>query len=108
MSDSQVAVSTGYGRKMKILGLTLAGIGFLNFTAFFVFSMGAGGGPEDKLTANGKYFVSEHGRVTEVSERTYRLLKIQTWSLWVTHPLAMFGFLIYGSTTGWKNGFSPK
>lgn len=87
---------------MKIFGLVLAIVGFLNFMAFFVTTMSNGGGPDDKLSGNGKYFVSEHGKVTEVSEQTFRLLKIHERSVWITHPLAMFGILIYGSAMGWK------
>ena len=70
MSGQRVAVSPGYGKKMKVFGLTLAIIGFVNFTAFFVTTLRAGGGPDDELSKGGRYFVTEHGKVTEVSEQT--------------------------------------
>jgi hypothetical protein len=42
------------------------------------------------------YYVSSHGKLTEVSEATWRYSYAHTASTWITHPLGALGwFLMY-------------
>lgn len=69
----------------------------LNFVSFAVHSTMDGGGAVNGRVENGRYYVSNHGVDTELSEQAWR------WNLWhsrslvVTHPLAMFLMIILGA-----------
>jgi hypothetical protein len=68
--------------------------GLLNFLIFWHVSVAIGGDASSGTVANGKYFVSSHGRLTEVSPATWRYSYVHKISIWVTHPLAGVGWLL--------------
>ena len=47
-----------------------------NFLAFFVISLWLGGTAWNGTVENGKYYLGEHGRFTEVSQRVFRYSRI--------------------------------
>ena len=52
--------------------------------------------PEDVERWNRDYHVSEHGRQTKVSRSVFEYSWYHARSVWVTHPLAAFGwYLVY-------------
>jgi hypothetical protein len=65
-------------------------LGFVNFLWFFAESAKAG----DALNGyvrDGHYFLSSHGRVTEVSREAWEWSRVHALSVFVTHPLALLG-----------------
>jgi hypothetical protein len=63
----------------------LAWIAFGNFMLFITFAQFVGGFADH--VQNGHYYLSEHGRVTEVSAPLYRFVQLH---MWVTFPLIIF------------------
>jgi len=61
-----------------------------NFAVFFFVSIYIGGDAISGKAVNGRYFVAEHGHLTEVGRAVFIYSKWQARSIFVTHPL---GFL---------------
>ena len=80
---------------LKHLGSILVVVGILNFMSFFVISMFIGGDAVGNPPVDGRYNVSEHGHRTEVSRRVYEYSLIHARSVWVTHPLAFVGAMMF-------------
>ena len=76
---------------MKYFAYTLFVIGILNFAAYCIISLSIGGDAINGKTEGGKFYLGEHGRYKEVSSSVFEYSRIHTYSVWVTHPLAMFG-----------------
>ena len=68
----------------------------LNFVAFAIFSIIHGGSSGNGYVEEGKYYFSDHGRITEVSEQVWNYSSLHTKSLFVTHPLALILFVTLG------------
>src|SRR5690242_14800961 len=68
--------------------------GFANFIAFIAVDILIGGdalaGDED----DGRYFLSSHGRLTEVSQAVFVYSKWHATSIWITHPLAIAAIVV--------------
>lgn len=67
-----------------------------NFVAFAVGSLIIGGSSANGSKKEGRFFVSEHGKDTEVTEQTWNYSLWHSRSLILTHPLAMALLLILG------------
>ena len=81
---------------MKYFAYTLVVIGVLNFASFWIIAVVIGGDAVSNAPVDGRYYVSEHGRRTEVSRSVYDYSLFHARSVWVTHPLAFFGgYLLY-------------
>lgn len=80
---------------MKI-ATTILIICILNFIAFFIGSSVIGGSAPNGYEKDGRYFLSEHGKETEVTKQVWDYSLWHTRSLIVTHPLAMILTLILG------------
>jgi len=81
---------------MKCFAYTLVAIGILNFASFIIVALAIGGDAVNGKTEGGRYYLSEHGRDTEVSRSVFEYSRFHVYSVWVTHPLAMFGgYLLY-------------
>jgi len=81
---------------MKYFGYTLFLFGFLNFTGFWIVAVIIGGDAVGHGPVDGRYFVSSHGRRTEVSRSVYEYSWYHARSTWVTHPLMAVGwYLVY-------------
>jgi hypothetical protein len=64
-------------------------IGILNFIAYVTIAGYLGGDAVNGHTENGHYFLMSHGKATEVSEAVYNYSRIHTYTVWITHPLAL-------------------
>jgi hypothetical protein len=81
---------------MKYFGYTLFMIGVVNFASFWIIAVIIGGDAVGSGPVDGRYYVSEHGRRTEVSRSVFEYSWYHARSVWVTHPLAAFGwYLVY-------------
>ena len=81
---------------MKYFGYALFIIGFVNFAVFWIVAAIIGGDAVGNGPINGKYYVSSHGHQIEVSRSVYEYSWYHSRSIWITHPLAFFGwFLVY-------------
>jgi len=74
-------------------------IGILNFTLYGAIVLFIGGTAE-YATAD-KYFVSNHGHLTEVSETIYNYSKIHGYSLIITFTLLAMGIFV-SDVRRWK------
>ena len=80
--------------KRALCGFVIA-IGILNFLAYVTIATRLGGDAINGMSRNGHYFFSSHGKQTEVSEAVFNYSRIHTYSVWITHPLAMVcGYLL--------------
>ncbi len=69
----------------------------LNFFAFLASTMKIGGSAANGTVKDGHYFVGDHGKVTEVSQRAWEISLWHSKSLFLTHPLAIILTIILGS-----------
>lgn len=69
--------------------MVVIAIGFINFVAFFANSQRLGGDALNGYQANGHFYVSDHGRSTEVPESEWRINRLHAISIFVTHPLML-------------------
>jgi hypothetical protein len=70
-------------------GITLFAVAMLNFWSFLVVALLIGGDALSGKAENGRYYLSSHGRHTEVSRAVWHYSKIHTISVLVTHPLGI-------------------
>ena len=77
-----------------ILGVVLFFGGLANFFIFWHVSVMHGGSPSRGKVEDGRFYLSSHGRLTEVSEATWQYLRAHERSIWVTHPLVFLGLLL--------------
>ncbi len=70
-------------------------VAMINFIAFMIISVKIGGDAISGKAEQGHYYLSEHGRETEVSYPVYLYSYIHTISVLITHPLALLaGFFL--------------
>ena len=69
--------------------ITVCLLAVFNFTAFWIGSDLLGGDAWNGKVENGHYYLSDRGRLTEVSAGVFTYSLWHAWSLFVTHPLAM-------------------
>ncbi len=79
-----------------------------NFAVFAAVSISLGGSAANGRVENGRYFLSEHARETEVSKRVWEYSLWHSRSLFLTHPLALVILLILGSKWNVGRGALPK
>jgi len=83
-------------RAVRYFAYTLFIIGALNFASFFIIALFIGGDAVGNPPLDGRYYVSEHGRRTEVSRSVYEYSLFHARSVWGTHALIFFGaFILY-------------
>jgi hypothetical protein len=70
------------------------------------FCMSIGGSAGNGEIRDGRCYVNEHGTEREVDARTFSLNRFHGRSLFITHPLAMFGILMLGASL--TRGANPK
>jgi|GEM_PF-2600343 hypothetical protein len=76
---------------LSIIGYTLFFGAIANFTVFWVVGASIGGDAISGKVQGGHYYVSSHGRLTEVSPRIWHYSRIHAVSVWITHPLGILG-----------------
>ena len=69
-------------------------IAIVNFLAFVIVGSFLGGDALNGHQEGGRYFLANHGKLTETSRAVFIYSKIHAISLFVTHPLAIFSVLI--------------
>ncbi len=69
-------------------------IGVLNFLAFVAVALWIGGDAVNGHTIDGRFFLSNHGKFTEVSEAVYRYSYAHAVSVWITFPMAFLVALL--------------
>ena len=80
-------------RRFLLQLLIFAGI--INFSIFWFAALYFGGDAVSGRVIDGHYFLSNHGRLHEVSRAVFTYSKWHVYSLFVTHPLAIFcGWLL--------------
>ena len=62
----------------------------MNFVLFVIISVYLGGNALSGDIVDGRYYVSSHGDLTEVSKYQFIFSKIHTISVFITHPLGIF------------------
>ncbi|PZO15739.1 MAG: hypothetical protein DCF25_13190 [Leptolyngbya foveolarum] len=77
------------GKFPKAICITVIAVGVVIFLAFLAASARLGGDALNGYQENGRYYVADHGEVAAVSERAWRLNRLQGRSLYVTHPLLL-------------------
>ena len=73
--------------KLRICGIIFT-LGLVNFALFFIGAIYLGGDAINGKVVDGQYFLTSHGRYTEVSAGISNYSKWHVYSTWVTHPLA--------------------
>ncbi len=76
------------------LAVTVFVGGFVNFAAFFTVAVAIGGDAVAGRVEGGRYYVSSHGRLTEVSRGVWEYSLFHARSTWITHPLAALAMLV--------------
>jgi hypothetical protein len=61
----------------------------LNFAVFWVVAVRLGGDAVNGRMQDGHFYLASHGKYTEVSGRVFMYSRLHTYSVWVTHPLAL-------------------
>ena len=64
--------------------------------AFWFAAVALGGDAVSGKAEAGHYYLSNHGRLTEVSGQVFTYSRVHTYSVFITHPLALLaGFIGY-------------
>ena len=71
-------------RSWTVLGVAC----MANFAVFFIVALAIGGDAFNGKAEGGRYFLANHGKLTEVSRAVYDYSRYHTMSLFITHPLA--------------------
>ncbi|MDY3558531.1 hypothetical protein R5W23_005651 [Gemmata sp. JC673] len=89
------------------IGGTLVTITLVNFAAFLVHTSKIGGSTANGKRVEGRYYVGEHGRYTEVTERRWQAMRAHEVSVFMTHTL---GALLGGAllTYAGRGGRQPQ
>jgi len=59
-----------------------------NFAVFFIVALTLGGDAINGKAEGGRYFLANHGKLTEVSREIYDYSRYHAISLFITHPIA--------------------
>jgi hypothetical protein len=62
-------------------------VGIVNFFVFFLAALYLGGDGVSGEVIDGHYFLSSHGRLTEVSQAVFMYSEWQMRSVFITHPI---------------------
>ena len=76
--------------KLKLLAKALMSVAIFNFLAFLAASAYLGGDALNGKVVDGHYFLSNHGRLTEVTAAVFTYSRWHGLSMFATHLLAMF------------------
>lgn len=78
-------------------------IAIINFLLFVFIAILIGGDAVNGHAENGRYYLANHGELTEVNYLVFMYSKIHVYSVFVTHPLAMIAGFLYWITGGGSN-----
>lgn len=74
---------------MKKICHSLFAIAIVNFLVFFVVAINIGGDAVNGKIEDGKYYVANHGKYTQVSKALFTYSRFHVYSVWVTHPVGI-------------------
>ncbi|MCE9609194.1 MAG: hypothetical protein K8R23_03090 [Chthoniobacter sp.] len=81
---------------MKKLSTIIFAVAIINFIAFAIGTAVLDGDAVNGKSEGGRYYVANHGKLTEVSRAAFTYSRFHCYAVWITHPLAMiFGLLFY-------------
>jgi hypothetical protein len=81
---------------MKKLPAIVFVIAIVNFLAFIIGAAVLGGDAVNGKSEAGRYYVANHGKLTEVSRAAFTYSRLHCHAVWVTHPLALLcGLLLF-------------
>lgn len=84
---------------MKKWALIVFVVAVVNFVAFLIGAAKLGGDAVNGKTEDGRYYVADHGKLTEVSQAAFTYSRIHCYTLFVTHLLAaLFGWMFYAQS----------
>ncbi|TCO83613.1 hypothetical protein EV701_14126 [Chthoniobacter flavus] len=69
-------------------------VAIVNFVAFLIGASVLRGDAVNGKTEAGRYYVADHGKLTEVSKAAFTYSRFHYYTLWVTHPMAMICALV--------------
>jgi hypothetical protein len=90
-------------RYAETIGSIIFFIAFINFAIFWVVALWIGGDAISGKVENGHYYVSNHGKLTEVSHAVWTYSQAHTISVFFTHPIGILvggGLLEYSRRKG--------
>ena len=67
----------------------------VNFVAFWLIAVYLGGDAVNGRAVGEHFYLSSHGKLTEVSESVWNYSKWHVYSVWVTHPLGLLAAFLY-------------
>ena len=67
-------------------------LALLNLALFMVIALLMGGDAVNGKTKDGRYYLANHGKLTEVSKATFIYSKLHVYSVFATFPLALVLF----------------
>lgn len=68
--------------------------GWLNFLFFWIAAVTLGGDAVNGKVEGGHYYLDSHGHLTEVSRGVFMYSRIHTYSIFITHPLAILAAVV--------------
>ena len=80
--------------KRARIGRALGVLGLVNFGLYVLVAIFIGGDAINGHEDGGRYFLANHGQLTEVSHAVFLYSRVHTYVLWVTILLAMAGWWV--------------
>ena len=103
VQDEPGQQESGKVRWARRIGATLFAVAIVNFLAYSVHTRNLGGSADNFKQDEGRYFVSSHGRYTEVSEKEWRRVQAHGIAVYVTHGLGLLvGAPLIAYAQGWR------
>jgi hypothetical protein len=81
----------GMKRHLAYIGTAVFFIAIINFALFLAIAQKIGGDAINGKVQNGRYYVSEHGKLTEVSHGVWIYSQAHAISVFITHPIGLLG-----------------
>jgi hypothetical protein len=75
-------------------------IWLLNFISFLVGAATIGGDAVNGKAEAGRFYVSDHGKLTEVSRAVFTYSRFHCYATWMTHAMAVICALLFGPIQG--------
>lgn len=88
---ARAAAAEPQGRQttMRRISLVLFFVALANFFAFVIGCWVLGGDALAGKVEHGRYYVGNHGKYTEVTQREFAYSQAHAWSVFVTHPVGI-------------------
>jgi hypothetical protein len=80
---------------IKKIGAVILIPAFINCLSFIIPTEYYGGGPDKEASVNGTYYLSSHGKLTEVDHSTYKFMQFHEASFAAGALLAMIGGVLW-------------